>query len=317
MLNTIYKEATSIADFKAGTSLDGKFNFLLSSPFEEDAYLDLVGDPDDPNYGWDLSVFRKNPAAFYGHDTAKPPIARWENVAVKNGALRGTLVFPEKGLSPFADEIRALCEAGIVRGVSVGFRPTKSKPRANGGTHWLRMTLMEASVCGIPAHPSALMEARQLGISEETIQKVFKMTTPKVKPESVGERIRRARRVVAKARRILEKTSNPKSRAALLRTIAILEHEDRAAMAASVKLPASHEAKVARSKAATARARAILQKTSPSGQQRRQEQKTIENFTAAARAHADPLPPKQEHKTPVSTWRGRPLPPLTWRGRKV
>ena len=253
MMKTIIKEAAL-----SGTSLDGKFNFLLSNPFEEDGMGDIVGDETDSSYGWDLTVFRKNPANFWAHDTSQPPIARWENVGIRDGALRGTLVFPEKGIYPFADQIHALCRAGIIRGVSVGFRPTKSKPRANGGTHWLRMTLVEAPLCGIPALPSALMEAKQLGIPEDAIQKVFRMapTPNKKKAESIGERIRRARRVVAKAKAIQAKTSNPKHRATLLKTIAILEAEDRERMAASIKPPSESreqkKAKLARSQGACA-----------------------------------------------------------------
>ncbi|MGZ4123430.1 MAG: hypothetical protein ACXVOI_09510 [Tumebacillaceae bacterium] len=215
-MQTIFKDTTTLAD--------GGLNFLLSSPFEIDAYNDIVGDPDHPEYGWDLSVHVKNPACFYGHDTSIPPIARWKNVGVRDRALRGTLVFPPRGVSRFADEISDLTTAGIVRGCSVGFRPTKSKPLASGGTHWLRQTLVEVSLCGIPALPSALLDAKQLGISSETIQRVFKNMN---NPPSVGERIRKARANVRKARAMLGKMTDPISRATLMKAIAILEDMDR------------------------------------------------------------------------------------------
>lgn len=234
-MKTITKDAAL-----TGTALgSGRFKFLLSSPFETDAYGDVVGDENEPEYGWDLSVFRKNPVTFWAHNSSEPPIAKWENVGVRDGALRGTLIFPEKGIYPFADQIHALCDAGLIKGCSVGFKPVKSTPRADGGWHYQKMVLMEVSLCGIPAHPSALMEAKQLGIPEDVIYKVFKMDTNKKKPvELVGARIRRARRVVAKAKRMLANSTNPATRATLLRTIAILSAEDDERMKLSRQVPA-------------------------------------------------------------------------------
>jgi hypothetical protein len=216
MLTTIYKDTSSLAD--------GALNYLLSSPNELDSYGDRVGDPDDPQLGWNLTVHKANPVCFFAHNTSVPPIARWENVGVRDGALRGVLKFVPRGVSRFADEISALTSAGFIRGVSVGFKPTRSKPLASGGVHYLRQTLIEASLCGVPALPSALLQAKDLGISQSTIEKVFKVS--KNPPLTVGERIRAARVAVKRARALLGKTTNPKSRAVLMRAIAIIEQQD-------------------------------------------------------------------------------------------
>ena len=57
--------------------------------------------------------------------------------------MRGLLQFPPRGTSDRIDELHALVDAGILRGVSVGFRPTVAKPIKDGGTHFLRQTLVE------------------------------------------------------------------------------------------------------------------------------------------------------------------------------
>jgi DNA-binding transcriptional regulator YhcF (GntR family) len=311
MPKTIYKATTSLAD--------GGLNFLLSSPFQEDTYGDIVGDETAPDYGWDLTVHRANPVCFYGHDTSTPPIARWENVGVRDQALRGTLIFAPRGVSRFADEISDLTSAGIVRGCSVGFRPTKSKPRANGATHWLRQTLLEASLVGVPALPSALLEAKGMGISQETIQRVFK----DIKPLSIGERIRRARAAVRKAQSILSKTTDERSRQVLMRAIAVLEQEDHERMAASRQLPPDTSAqKAAR---ARARAEAVLRQVDARiardeaasfvGQHRQAHAETIAKFESQSRAYTDPPKAKGEPQT-VLTWRGQKIRIEKWKWDK-
>ncbi len=72
-------------------------------------------------------------------------------------------------------------------------------------------------------------------------------------PPSVGERIRRARRAVAKAKALLAKTTNAKSRLVLMRAIAILEKEDRERMELSRQRPPEAVAQ----RAAKAKARAL------------------------------------------------------------
>ena len=100
--------------------LDGT-EFILS-----DDSADRMGDIIEAA-GWVLDDFKKNPIALFGHK-ADFPIGKWKNVKVKDNQLRGTLELAPAGASPRIDEIRALVDAGILKAVSVGFKPLDSMP---------------------------------------------------------------------------------------------------------------------------------------------------------------------------------------------
>jgi HK97 family phage prohead protease len=268
--------------YKTKTSgFDAGLNCVLSD-LSEDAYGDVVGDPAHPMLGWDLTDFLRNPIALWSHDS-RAPIGIWKGVVVKDGALRGRLHLAPLGSTKLVDELRALLDAGVIKGISVGFRPVKSEPRANGGgMHYLRQVLCEASLCSVPANPSALLTAKALGVSEQTIAMVFKQTD--------GQRIREARRAVRKAKL--------KPSAADRRLAHALEVRAKA-MAKITEI----DAKIAREHAA-----------SPAGQKRQQEAKTLAAYTAHASKHLDPPKVKFEEQ---KTWRGQKLPGPMWRGRKI
>ena len=95
--------------------------FVLS-----DATVDRYGDIVEPS-GWVLANFRKNPIALFGHSGGFP-IGTWSNLRVENEKLIGRLTLAAKGTSARLDEMISLVEQGILRAVSVGFRPLKSEP---------------------------------------------------------------------------------------------------------------------------------------------------------------------------------------------
>ena len=59
---------------------------------------------------------------------------RWKDVRIEDSELRGRLELAPEGTSPRIDEIRRLVDAGILRAVSVGFRPLKHEPLDRGRT---------------------------------------------------------------------------------------------------------------------------------------------------------------------------------------
>ena len=124
--------------------------------------------------GWDLKSFKKNPIALFNHNPHSP-IGKWANVRVENKELRGHLEFAPWGTSERIDEIRRLVEAGILKAVSVGFRPTETKERE--GYDWsyvyTKCELVETSLVAVPANPNALAVAKSLKISRETMDVVF------------------------------------------------------------------------------------------------------------------------------------------------
>ncbi|MDI6026730.1 phage major capsid protein [Corticibacterium sp. UT-5YL-CI-8] len=144
----------------AGAALD----FVLS-----DGSRDRHGTRINPN-GWDLSAFKRNPIALFGH-SGDFPIGKWENVRAEGGKLLGTLRLAAKGTSQRIDELINLVEQGILRAVSVGFSPIKE----GDGKAWEyeRQELHEASLVSVGSNKNALAMARALQISEPTIQLAF------------------------------------------------------------------------------------------------------------------------------------------------
>lgn len=133
--------------------------------------------------GWDLTNFLKNPVALFGHDS-KFIIGNWTNIGVEGKQLVGTLEPAKKGTSERVDEINSLVDQGLLKATSVGFREMKSQPldkeRPFAGTEFLKQELVEASLVAIPANPNALMFAKQMNVSEETRNIIFRDNPPAV-----------------------------------------------------------------------------------------------------------------------------------------
>ncbi len=263
---------TTTSEFGAGLG-------CTLSDLTEDAYGDVVGDPAHPTLGWDITSFKANPIALWSHDN-RAPIGTWQNVHVANGALRANLHMAPPGSTKLVDELRALLAAGVIKGISVGFRPTKAEPRANGGKHYLRQVLCEASLVALPANPSALLTAKALGVSRQTIEMVFK-------------NLKEERELRSQLSTALKQAAADRRRAQAL--------EFYVKALARVK---RIDAQIAKREAA-----------SFVGQHRQHQAEIVAAFTAHARAHADPPKPKFEQQS--QTWRGQKLPPLTWRGQKI
>ena len=105
--------------------------------------------------GWDLAAFKKNPIALFNHK-ADFPIGRWSGLRVNEKQLRGHLELAPAGTSPRIDEIRRLIDAGILKAVSVGFKPLESKKREKAdGYRFTRCELVETSLVSVPANPNA------------------------------------------------------------------------------------------------------------------------------------------------------------------
>lgn len=145
-------------------------DFVLS-----DATLDRYGDIVDPA-GWDLKAFKKNPIALFGHNSSFP-VGKWADLRVEGGKLLGRLVLAKRGTSYRLDELIGLIEQGILRAVSVGFRPLKAEPmdpeRPYGPQKYLKQELLETSVVSVPANPAALALAKSMHVSDEILALAF------------------------------------------------------------------------------------------------------------------------------------------------
>jgi HK97 family phage major capsid protein/HK97 family phage prohead protease len=151
----------------AKQSEDDPFVFILS-----DETVDRVGDVIAAD-GWQLSNFKRNPIALFGHDQGFP-IGTWADIKKGAGKLIARLEPALKGTSQRIDEIISLIEQRILRAVSVGFRPIEYEPRDGGrGLRYIRQELLETSVVSVPANPASLAVAKSLNISDATMAEVF------------------------------------------------------------------------------------------------------------------------------------------------
>lgn len=154
---------------KTAAGGDG-LEFVLS-----DATVDRYGDIVEPS-GWVLNNFKKNPIALFGHSSSFP-IGTWENIRTEGGKLVARLKLAARGTSARIDELISLVEQGVLRAVSVGFRPLQMEPmdpeKPYGSQRYLKQELLETSLVSVPANPAALAVAKSLRISEETLSLAF------------------------------------------------------------------------------------------------------------------------------------------------
>ena len=154
---------------KTAAGGDG-LEFVLS-----DATIDRYGDIVEPS-GWVLNNFKKNPIALFGH-SGSFPIGTWENIRTEGGKLVAKLKLAARGTSARIDELISLVEQGVLRAVSVGFRPLQMEPmdpdKPYGAQRYTKQELLETSLVSVPANPAALAVAKSLHISEETMFLAF------------------------------------------------------------------------------------------------------------------------------------------------
>jgi HK97 family phage major capsid protein/HK97 family phage prohead protease len=146
---------------------DDPFEFVMS-----DDSVDRMGDVIEQD-GWQLDNFRRNPIALFGHSSGFP-IGKWADVAVEGGRLKGRLdLMP--AVSDRLREIQAAVAAGVLRAVSVGFRPIEAEPLEDksGGYRFTKQELVECSLVSVPANPNALSIAKAIGLSRDTQRLIF------------------------------------------------------------------------------------------------------------------------------------------------
>jgi HK97 family phage prohead protease len=140
-----------------------------------DSTPDRMGDIIEAG-GWELEAFSRNPIALFAHDPTFI-VGKWHRLRVDGDQLRGHLELAPKGTSARINEIRKLVEAGILKAVSVGFRPldyTPINPKDMfSGQRFTKQELVETSLVAVPANPNALAVAKSLNVSAATIDLVF------------------------------------------------------------------------------------------------------------------------------------------------
>jgi HK97 family phage prohead protease/HK97 family phage major capsid protein len=138
--------------------------------------------------GWDLSSFKKNPIALFNHHS-DAIVGTWENVRVEGRRLIGRLKLAEEGTSQLVDNIRRLWKQGILKAVSVGFRPIDKEPIDKDAGSWgpyryLKSELVECSLVAVPANPNALQIGRSLALPADVSRQLYgKIAAPELDGE--------------------------------------------------------------------------------------------------------------------------------------
>lgn len=141
--------------------------------------------------GWKMDNYRKNPVFLWAHNYGSVPIARAEKVTKRKDPPRMEfqLVFPTKGIYPFADMILELYDGKFINTSSVGFIPAKWEPipeEEKGDTDnpygrlYVSQELLELSGCAVPSNPNALQNAlkgKDFGFKQDDLVKYLSGAT--------------------------------------------------------------------------------------------------------------------------------------------
>lgn len=116
---------------------------------------------------WDFKRYSKNPVILWAHNKAPGydgrPIGRGENIRIEQTPdgpqLKMGIVFASAEANPFADSIFKLFQEGMLKSVSVGFRPRDIKLQQRGADEVFVLSnneLYELSVVPIGSNPDAI-----------------------------------------------------------------------------------------------------------------------------------------------------------------
>ena len=142
----------AIAETKAAKDT-GTFEVVISTA-DRDRQGDIIMQD-----GWVLDNYLKNPVVLFGHDYWSLPIGICDSISVVDGKLVAKGRFAGHD---FAQNVRQLYDAGMLKATSVGFIPLETE-----GNVILRAELLEFSFVPVPANPMALSLAHEKQINLE------------------------------------------------------------------------------------------------------------------------------------------------------
>ena len=171
-------EAKEFLESMKTTDADsGRFEVTIST-----ADQDRQGEVIDQN-GWDLNNYKYNPIVLWGHNYTSLPIGVTDSIGLdQNGNLVAKGRFAPESANPFAQQVRRLYDAKILRTTSVGFMA-----REMDGNTITKAELLEFSFVPVPANPMALSLMKEVSFdSSALIQKGF-LFEEKSKKEKPGD----------------------------------------------------------------------------------------------------------------------------------
>jgi hypothetical protein len=166
-------ESAEFKDFAEKTKAaedSGTFEVVIST-----ADVDRQGESID-QAGWDLDFYNMNPVVLWAHDYWSLPIGVCDDISVVDGKLIAKGRFAPEEANPFAQQVRRLYDAKMLRTTSVGFIPEEMEDGLIK-----RAQLLEFSFVPVPANPYALSLRQIQDLSLDTA--MLKMKGIEVKEE--------------------------------------------------------------------------------------------------------------------------------------
>lgn len=208
------EDSVAEAIIKQGVSSDRQMKFIISNE-DVDRDGDIVRQE-----GWDLAAFRTNPVFMAIHDRDKFPIGKFLDIGVQEKVLTGTVQFADKGTYEVADLAWDLYQQGIMKAVSVGFRPISPwednvEENEHGGFTYNKQELLEVSAVPVPANPKALAISKQYKQNTTDMLIKFVQQSENVKeeeanaePEETNEDINKAIEAIRLFNNALKEVNN-------------------------------------------------------------------------------------------------------------
>lgn len=147
---------------------DGSF-IAVASTNSVDRHGEIVD-----NNGWDLKSFKKNPVILWGHDHNEPAIGVSKKTWVEGTGKKAKLMIQPMlhDVTEKAKAIKQLVEMGVIKTLSVGFKPLESPD----GVTFTKNELLEVSMVNVPANADAMMMAykglKDAGFKDKTIKEI-------------------------------------------------------------------------------------------------------------------------------------------------
>lgn len=166
---------------------DGSFTAIASTNS-----MDRHGEVVDNN-GWELKAFKKNPVILWGHDHSEPAIGISKKTWVEGTGKTAKLMIQPMlhDVTEKARAIKALIDMGVIKTLSVGFKPLESPD----GITFTKNELLEVSMVNVPANGDAMIMAykglKKAEISDDVM-------------EDVGIQVELAEKLVSMEKRIDE-----------------------------------------------------------------------------------------------------------------
>lgn len=198
---------------------DGSF-LAVASTNSVDRHGEIVD-----NNGWDLKAYKKNPVILWGHDHNEPAIGVSKKTWIDGTGKKAKLMIQPllHDVTEKARAINALIDMGVIKTLSVGFKPLESPD----GVTFTKNELLEISMVNVPANAEAMTLAykglKSKGFEDEVledlgIEKIYTELIDKV--DSLSEDVEELQKTVKAQQLPVNPRKEVNERLAMLKVIA-------------------------------------------------------------------------------------------------